>query len=375
MSPSLDSRPLQGIKIVSVAEQFPGPYATLLLSDLGADVVQVERPGSGDPARQYPALFAALNRGKRSITLDLKDAAQNRACRALMTSSDVVVEGFRPGVVDRLGLGSESLTTAKPGLVYVSISGFGQDSPQRALPGHDLSFQAMTGLIDTTDGVGRLPHVALADVAAGTFAAMAVLIGLFTNSTTGRGGVWDVSMLDALTSFITVPLTLEANGQDLGTLGQDPGYGCFVTADARWLALSIAFEDHFWSLLCHTIGLAALADVTGQERIARQDELRAAVADKFASAPVEHWYAMLSEAGVPCTIVGSMADLLSSPHMRQRALIHETRDGRSALRQPLVVDGAGWGPIRAAPALGEHTEEILAEIGLTDASWRAAPSG
>jgi crotonobetainyl-CoA:carnitine CoA-transferase CaiB-like acyl-CoA transferase len=141
--------PLAGYRVLSLAEQYPGPFATLLLSDLGADVIQLERPG-GDPARRYPEFYAALNRGKRSAAVDLKHPGGVPAVAALAARADVVLEGFRPGVLDRLGLGAEQLTAANPALVHVSISGFGQTGPYRDRPAHDLTYQAMAGLLDET---------------------------------------------------------------------------------------------------------------------------------------------------------------------------------------------------------------------------------
>ncbi|HEY1973596.1 MAG TPA: CaiB/BaiF CoA-transferase family protein, partial [Pseudonocardia sp.] len=201
------SRPLAGYRVLSLAEQYPGPFATLLLSDLGADVVQLERPDGGDPARRYPAFHAALNRGKRSIALDLKQAEGLATARALIAHVDVLLEGFRPGVMHRLGLGPATLTATNPGLVYVSGSGFGQSGPYRDRPAHDLSYQAMTGLLDPVTAPDQLPILSLADLAAGLFAAIAALTGLAGRAGNGgRGGVYDVSMFDTLVSLMTTHL-------------------------------------------------------------------------------------------------------------------------------------------------------------------------
>lgn len=197
--------PLEGYRVVSLAEQYRGPFARLLLSDLGADVVQVERPAGGDPARAFPWHFAALGRGKSSVVLDLKTDAGRTACRTLVDRADVLLEGFRPGVLARLGLDPAELTATNPGLV------------------------------DT--GTPAMPGLALADVAAGLFATVAALTGLAGRATSGRGGHYDVAMLDALMAFAATRLVPAANGTPPDTLGQDPGYGLFATADGRHAAL------------------------------------------------------------------------------------------------------------------------------------------
>lgn len=357
-----NSLPLSGIKIVCLAEQFPGPYATLILGDLGAEVIQVERPGQGDPSRAFPSFYAALNRGKRSMVLNLKDQRDAQSCRDLVGSADVLIEGFRPGVMARLGLGPDELLAANPSLVYVSISGFGQDGPYRDRPAHDLTFQGLAGLIDDSgDDHPQIPTLALADLSAGSFGAMAVLAGLASRSNSGRGGHWDVSMFDSLLSLGTVPLALGAIGAD-SALGDDPGYGFFQSSDGRWLAMSIAFEDHFWAPMCHVIGLPELADITGAERVVRRQELRDAVAARISTNTATHWDAAFAEAGVACGIVNSMPEVAEDPQVVSREVLHQMTDGTVAVRQPLVVDGKRLGPRRPAPHLGEHTAEILEEI-------------
>lgn len=355
------ARPLTGYRVVSLAEQYPGPFATLILGDLGADVVQVERPQGGDPSRLFPGHFQALNRGKRSAALDLKTPTGLEACRALIARADVLVEGFRPGVLDRLGLSPTALVEGSPGLVVVSVSGFGQDGPYRDRPAHDLSFQAMAGLLDPD--APAVPPVALADVAAGLFAAVAALTGLAGRVHTGRGGHYDVGMFDALVSFVVTRLVPTANGLPPDSLGRDPGYGVFATADGRWISLSIAFEDHFWRALCTALGLESLAGLPGPERDARTDEIRATLSDRIAAEPLAHWERVLPAAGVAYGAVQDLAGLVEDPHLRSRGLL-QTVGADRFLRQPLVVDGAAHGPRSGVPALGEHTAEVLREAGV-----------
>ena len=186
--------PLAGVRVISLAQQYPGPFATMVLADLGADVVLVERPGTGDPARAFPGFFHALARGKRSVALDLKCDAGRAAMRQLIAGAGVLLEGFRPGTMTRLGLGPEVLLHDQPGLVYVSISGFGQTGPHRARPGHDLTYQAEAGMLYEhlpPSPPPRAPALALGDLSAGMFAVQAVLLGLVGQSRTGRGGYYD----------------------------------------------------------------------------------------------------------------------------------------------------------------------------------------
>ncbi|MDT7660671.1 MAG: hypothetical protein QOD04_227, partial [Pseudonocardiales bacterium] len=362
--------PLAGYRVLSLAEQYPGPFATLLLSDLGADVIQLERPG-GDPARRYPEFYAALNRGKRSAAVDLKHPGGVAAVAAMAARADVVLEGFRPGVLDRLGLGAEQLTAANPALVHVSISGFGQTGPYRDRPAHDLTYQAMAGLLDETQAArNELPLLSLADLTAGLFAAIAALTGLAGRAGSGgRGGRYDVSMFESLVSLMTTHLVPAANGGDQGSLGQDPGYGFYATSDRRWLSLSIAFEDHFWRRLCAALGLDRHAAVDGEQRVSRRVELRTELAGVFALRPLAEWERVLTASGVPFGAVQSPETLLGDPHLAGHGMLRrvpDRTDQRVYLRQPLVVDGSYPGPRSGCPRLGEHTAEALAEAGLTN---------
>jgi crotonobetainyl-CoA:carnitine CoA-transferase CaiB-like acyl-CoA transferase len=355
--------PLDGIRVVSVAEQYPGPFATLLLGDLGADVVQIERP-SGDPSRAFPGLYEALNRGKRSVVLDLKQSAGVKAFRAVVSQADVLLEGFRPGVMDRLGLGAQTLRAANPRLVYVSVSGFGQDGPYRDRPAHDLTFQAMTGVLE--DGRAA-PRLSLADLSAGVFAAIAALTGLAGRASSGMGGYYDVAMFDSLLSFLTAGLVPVANGRTPDTLGQDPGYALYATSDNRWVSMSIAFEDHFWRELCDHIDLPQLADVAGPERVTRRDEIAALLAQRIAERSAAEWDKLLTPAGVPFGIVRDLREVVDDPQVRARDLLQHVA-GATALRQPLVVDGVRLGPRVGTPQLGQHTREVLAECGIENFS-------
>jgi crotonobetainyl-CoA:carnitine CoA-transferase CaiB-like acyl-CoA transferase len=361
-------RPLAGVQVLSFAEQFPGPYACLILGDLGAEVVQVERPDGGDPARRFPGLYDALNRGKKSAALDLKDPRAVAACVQLARSSDVVLEGFRPGVMARLGLGADVLLTANPALVHVSISGFGQCGPYKDRPGHDLSYQALAGTLTApANAQPGLPALTLADLVSGIFGAVACLTGLAAAQRSGVGGRYDVSMFDSLVSMMTVPLVGALNGYAGPSPGADPGYGVFPTSDGGWIALAVAYEDPFWRRICDVLGLEQHVALGHAERAERREELTAALAAALLSKPATYWDAVLGDADVPFGLLRSPAALLADTHFAARRLVTEVADGTTArryVRQPLTVDGQPLGPRTGPPLLGEHTASVLRRAGL-----------
>lgn len=375
-TPAQGTLPLAGLRVLSFAEQYPGPYATLLLSDLGADVIQVERPAGGDPARRFPALHEALGRGKRSLALDLKDPDAVRACAVLAAGSDLLIEGFRPGVMGRLGLGPAELLQSQPALVYVSISGFGQFGPYRDRPGHDLSYQALAGTLPVPGPAEKdpeLPTLTLADLTSGLFAAVAALTGLHAARATGRGAHYDVSMFDSLVSLLTVPLTSRLNDPGGPQPGSDPGYGLFPTSDGRWLALAVAYEDVYWRRICDATDLPHLADLAHPERSARRGQLREELVRAVAARPLSHWQGALHALEVPFGEVNDLDTLLNDPHLQARGLVQivpaGTGAGAGALRyvpQPVAVDGHRPGPRSPAPTLGQHTVAVLRAAGLSE---------
>lgn len=359
-------KPLDGIVVLSLAEQYPGPYATLLMADLGADVIMVERPKGGDPARQFPSFFRALNRNKRSVVIDLKTDDGRAALINLVGAADVLLEGYRPGTMDRLGLGYEALRAVNPSLVYVSISGFGQDGPYRERPAHDLSYQAMTGFLFRYARTGilpeRVPDVAVGDLSSGMFAVIGVLAALLERGRTGSGTYVDVSMTDGLVSWMSVFLAPLLNGEEPADIGAEPGYGIFSCADGKLLTLSIAHEDWFWSSLCKSIGLDELAELTHRERIARRDELRRRLAAVLMTRPRAEWAALFDKIGIAWGPVAGLSEVAADPHFRARGMFREVEArGRKEwhVAQPLKIGGTHPGPTRPAPHLGEHNEELL----------------
>ena len=358
--------PLSGIRILSLAEQYPGPYATMLLADLGADVIMVERPGSGDPSRRFPGLFASFNRNKRSVVLDLKSAAGKEDFLRLVDTADVVMEGFRPGVMARLKIGAEDLRALKPELIFVSISSFGQTGPQAGVAGHDLSIQAAAGMIDVPIGQEAelaLPVLPLADISSAMFAALGVVTALFARTQSRQGTTIDVSMLDSLVSWMTPFLVPPMNNLPTRSLPpQDPGYGLFATADGRQITLSIAGEDPMWTALCKLLGLTQFAALTELERSARAKEIDPPLRAAMAVWPYERLYSKLEALGIAFGPVRSLHQVLTDPHMVSRAMsvqVDGTQGAQKFVRQPLLLDGQAGIISSQAPTLGQHTSELL----------------
>lgn len=364
--------PLAGVRLLSVAEQYPGPFPTAMLADLGADVVLLERPSGGDPTRAFPGFHEALARGKRSVALDLKAPGGRPAFLAMVAGADAVLEGFRPGVMGRLGLGYEALRRVNTQLVYVSVSGFGQDGPYRDRPGHDLSYQALAGTLYGQLAGGTLPEpttLELGDLSAGLFTVQAVLLGLVRRARDGQGSYTDISVFDGLVSLLSAHLGPVLNGTGPPGFPHEPGYAVFRTADGQLLSLSVAHEDHFWRRLCAVLGLDGEEDLSSAQRLADRDRLSALLARRIATRTRAEWDRLLSSADIPHGDVHDLPDLAADPHVAARGLLTTTMDGgqpRQFIRQPLMVDGVGWGPQSGAPALGQHTAEVLSEAGLSN---------
>ncbi|MFV0280126.1 MAG: CaiB/BaiF CoA transferase family protein [Rhodoblastus sp.] len=360
------SLPLAGIRVVSLAEQYPGPYATLLLADLGAEVILVERPGVGDPARQFPAFHAALNRGKQSVALDLKSDEGKQHLRRLIASADVLMEGYRPGVMSRLGFGYDVVAQLNPRLVYVSISGFGQDGPYRDRPAHDISYQALAGFLfrhaeqGSVEGPG---DIAVGDLSSGMFAALGTLAALLERERSKKGKHVDVSMTDGLASWMSAMLGPVMNGAPLADIGAEPAYGLFKCADGKLLTLSIAHEDWFWRSLCELLGLLDASGFARNERVARSDALRRQIAAALARRNRADWAGIFDAAGIPWGPVNALGEVAADPHFRARGLFREVADSDGARRrhvaQPLIFSGQRPGPRSGVPRLGEHTGQVL----------------
>ena len=358
--------PLANVRILSLAEQYPGPYATMLLADLGADVILVERPAGGDPSRRFPGMFTAFNRNKRSVALDLKSEQGHADFLRLVDTADVVMEGFRPGVMKRLKISAEELRARKPSLVFASISSYGQTGPRASHAGHDLSTQTVAGMFNVPPGQEAgvlLPMLPLADISSAMFAALGVVTALFDRTRTGKGAAVDVSMLDALVSWMTPFLVPPANGLPTRILPPpDPAYGLFATADGRQIALSITGEDGMWSDLCHLLGLEVYAKLNEQERSKRLNEIQPLLREAMTKCPYDTIYKQLDELGIAFGPVSTLEEVLQDEQVMARRLavkIDGPNGVQTFVRQPLIIDGQMGEITCQAPRLGQHNEELL----------------
>lgn len=365
---------LKGVRVLSLAEQYPGPYATMLLADLGADVIMIERPAGGDPSRRYTGHFEALNRNKRSVAINLKSLKGREVFLTLVGSADVVIEGFRPGVVDRLGISASQLRNSFRKLIYVSISGFGQDGPLRDRAGHDLSIQAAAGLLPRSTGANgpELPSLPLADLSSAMFAAVGTLAALVERQRSGTGTYIDVSMLDTVVSWMSPQIVSALNELTPAPHPPpDPGYGVFTTMDGQEIALSIAGEDHLWLRLCEGLALGDLSHLREVERSARSGEIDVRLRKAIAGTPAASLESSFKAGGIPFVRVNRGIEVVDDPQVKARRLIAELPDpdgirNRKYVRQPLVFGGQRSDVTSTAPVLGQHTRDVLAESGYTD---------
>jgi len=362
---------LKGVKVVSAAWMYPGPYCTMLLADMGAEVIIVERPGVGDLTRLDPFFFEAINRNKKSMTVNLQSEKGKEICHKLVQKSDVFLDGFRPGVAQKLGMDYPTLERLNPALIYVSISGYGQDGPYANWPGHDLSYQGVVGMLaqhEAREAEALLPPVAIADLSSGMFATVGILAALHHKSETGQGMYIDVSMVDGLISWMTVPLTIYLNS-GLTSRSREPAYGIFKARDGRCLTLSIAYEDHFWSNLCHLLGRSDLASMPREERISRKEELVALLKETFLSKTRDEWVQILTSGNVAAGPVYDYSEVVNDPHLKHRNLFIEIEKAEKKVKEigsPLKFLSPYQQKDLYPPELGEHNEEILSILGYTE---------
>ncbi len=378
--------PLAGVRVLDLTRVLAGPYCTMLLGDLGADVVKVEAPGTGDETRSWgppfqggeSTYFLAINRNKRSIALDLRHEEGRTVALRLAGSADVLVENFRPGVADRLGLGAAALTAANPGLVYCSISAFGQHGPGRDRPGYDLVVQAESGLMSVTgepDGPPVKVGIAIADILSGMNAACAIVAALYGRPARGgRGGVIDAALYDGLLAFLSTLVTgYTASGHPPARWGsahpQIVPYQGFAAADGH-LVVCVTNEK-FWRLLCECVERPELADyprfATNADRVVHRDVLVPLLADAFARRTVGEWLERLGRAGIPAGPIRTLDAALADPVVAARQMLvtveHPTAGPVRMAGVPWQGDAAAAAIRRPPPRIGEHTDAILAEIG------------
>ena len=362
--------PLAGVRILDLTRLLPGGFCTLMLADLGADVVKVEDPGPGDYGRSMPpfldtpdgplgAMFAALNRGKRSVALDLKSAAGRAQFLQLVVSADVVVEGFRPGVMTRLGLDADSLLAVNPRLVYCALTGYGQDGPRALAAGHDINYIGVTGVLDgigASDGPPAIPGAQAADLSGAYAAAVGILAALLRRERAGVGGVVDTSMAEAVFALVSLPWAeWAATGAAAGRGAHLPsgGWACYNVyraGDGRHVALG-CLEPKFWVAFCQLVEHPEW--VAAQFDTPRQPGLRAAVAEALAARPADEWARLAEALDVPLTRVNRLAEVASEPQFTAREVLLRTAGGALAARTPIRVDNLAAAATGAPPRQGE----------------------
>ncbi len=363
--------PLDGLRVLDLTRLLPGPFCTMLLADLGADVIKIEEPRGGDPARgpaDVGPLFLLINRNKRSLTLDLKTNEGRDLLLQLVERSDILVESFRPGVMDRLKLGYPILSERNPEIIYASLSGFGQNGPYRDRPGHDLNYLALAGVVGYNVGPDGQPMpmaVQVADLGAGSLAAVAILAAVIARERTGHGQAVDVSLFASAIAWLpTLIAPLFATGRALPpgepTLaGGLPQYDVYATADGRWVTLG-ALEPKFLLNFLQQVGREDLAAV--RDRAILREELRAI----FGSRTLADWTACLEGVDTCFAPVNTLEETVEDAQVRALNLFTSVTHARlGELRQispPFAFSETATSVRMPPPDLGEHTASVLHEI-------------
>ncbi|HEV2218731.1 MAG TPA: CaiB/BaiF CoA-transferase family protein [Candidatus Dormibacteraeota bacterium] len=370
--------PLSGLRILDLTRLLPGAFCTMLLADMGADVVKIEEPGTGDYMRWTPplidgqsALFNALNRNKRSVTLNLKTGEGRDLLLKLVDGAAVLLEGNRPGVMDRLGAGWDVLHARNPRLVVCSITGYGQDGPFASRAGHDINYTATAGVLGLNGEAGRAPvplSVQVGDIAGGGLQpAVSILAALLAVERGGEGRWIDVSMTDGSLSFLALALAQAGAGEDIvrGMQRLSGRYACYRVYECKgggYYSVG-ALEPKFWAALCGALGKPELVELQFAEG-SRQQAIHRQLETIFSTRTRDEWVPVLAPLDACCEPVLALHEVAGHPQIAARRLIDERATGVEL--RPAVVMRQGWRRMDP-PGLGEHTAEVLAEVGV-DAS-------
>jgi CoA:oxalate CoA-transferase len=371
--------PFSGLLVIDLTRVLAGPYCTMMLAELGARVIKVEHPDGGDDARQFgpwvdgrSAYFLSLNRGKESIALDLKSDADREVFLELVRRGDVLVENYRPGTLDRLGLGYNTLRAVNPRLIYATVSGFGQTGPWSRRPAYDMIVQALGGLMSVTGHPGGPPTKAgtsIGDITGGLFTLVGIAAALYSREKTGAGMLVDVSMLDGQLAILeSAVMRYAATGRAPGPIGNRHAsiapFEVYATADRP--IIIAAGNDGLFERLCRALGRSELAAdprfVRNDDRVTHADDLQGALEEVLRTAPAAHWLDLLEAAGVPCSPIHSVADAVEHPQTRARNMIVSAGGFRMA-GNPVKLGAFPDPPTRRpAPDLDADGERIRREF-------------
>ena len=380
---------LAGVTVIDFTRVLSGPFCTMQLADMGARVIKIEQPGRGDDTRGWgppfingeSAYFLSINRNKESVTLDLKHPDAREVVEALLARADVLVENFRPGTMQRLGLGFDQIAVKYPRLVYCSISGFGQTGPRREEAGYDAVVQAEGGLMSITgaaDGPGYRLGVAVSDIVSGMFAMQGITLALLARERTGKGQLVDIGMLDSTAALLTYQAGIYfATGTTPPRLGnRHPTITPYETFEASDGEFVIAVgTDEQWQRFCRVINAPDLASeerfATNRERLAHYDVLRPLIAERLRTRTRVEWVESLKADGVPCGSVRSVSEVLEDPQLDARGMIqsldHSVAGTIRTLGIPVKLSATDGAVRRPPPRLGEHTQSVLRDdVGLTE---------